>query len=260
MTTTHQISRMIRQGVKAVAETFDRICDLADFIIRINEIENCKRMGSSESIEAFRNELDRFTSRSTSAKRCEQEFTNWLDFRDQRASRYQGDCQMGQTVEQFGARCRDILKRNPGSEGVEQVRRNLEEVLADEDFLAAHLGPDEDSDRKIIYEDPELKFCILAHVFTGSNESAPHDHGPTWAIYGQATGTTEMTEYQVIQAPEGEKPGKVEPCKTYQMTPGMAVAYDVGQVHSPKREGDTRLIRIEGRNVRTVKRTPLELA
>lgn len=167
---------------------------------------------------------------------------------------------MGQTVNQFGARCHDILKRNPGPEGLEQVRQELEEVLVDKDFLAAHLGPDEDSQRKIIYEDPELEFCILAHVFTGPKESPPHDHGPTWAIYGQVTGTTEMTEFRVVQPPEAGKPGKVEPLKTYEMTPGMAVAYDVGQVHSPKRAGDTRLIRIEGKNVTTVKRTLLELA
>jgi hypothetical protein len=39
----------------------------------------------------------------------------------------------------------------------------------------------------------------------------------------------------------------------------MAVAYEAGQVHAPKRTGETRLIRIEGVNVTTVKRTPYEL-
>ena len=78
---------------------------------------------------------------------------------------------MGQTIEQFGGQCRDILKRNPGPEGLEQVRQRLERVLADPDIVAAHLGPDADEPRKIIYQDAELKFCILAHVFKGSNES-----------------------------------------------------------------------------------------
>ena len=167
---------------------------------------------------------------------------------------------MTQTIEQFGSRCHDILKQNPGPEGREEVRRDLEKMLIDEDFLAAHLGPDADAPRRIIYEDPELKFCILAHVFQGSNESAPHDHGPTWAIYGQARGTTEMTEYDIVTASKDGEPGKVEAAKTYKMAPGMAVAYDVGQVHSPKRTGETRLIRIEGVNVTTVKRTPYERA
>jgi predicted metal-dependent enzyme (double-stranded beta helix superfamily) len=167
---------------------------------------------------------------------------------------------MTRTIEQFGSRCHDILKQNSGAEGLEEVRQGLERVLVDEDILAAHLGPEADQARKIIYEDPELKFCILAHVFKGANESSPHDHGPTWAIYGQARGATEMTEYQVVEAAKNGNPGKVEAFKTYKLEPGMAVAYGAGQVHSPKRMGETRLIRIEGVNVTTVKRTPYELA
>ena len=167
---------------------------------------------------------------------------------------------MTRTIEQFGNRCHDILKQNPGAEGLEEVRQGLEQVLVDEDILAAHLGPEADQARKIIYEDPELKFCILAHVFKGANESSPHDHGPTWAIYGQARGATEMTEYQVVEAAKDGNPGKVEAFKTYTLEPGMAVAYEAGQVHAPKRTGETRLIRIEGVNVTTVKRTPYELA
>ncbi|MBC8242741.1 MAG: hypothetical protein H8E30_20055 [Alphaproteobacteria bacterium] len=167
---------------------------------------------------------------------------------------------MKQSIEQFGSRCHDILKQNPGPEGLERVRQDLEAVLADEDILATYLGPDADAPRKIIYEDPELKFCILAHVHKGSSESPPHDHGPTWAIYGQAQGTTEMTEYQVVEASKDGKPGKVEAFKSYKLEPGMAVAYEAGQVHSPKRTGETRLIRIEGVDTTTVKRTPYKLA
>ncbi len=165
---------------------------------------------------------------------------------------------MGQTVEQFGVRFREILKRNPGPEGVEQVRQGLEKILVDEGIVAAHLGPDEESQRKIIYEDPELEFCILAHVFKGAKDSPPHDHGPTWAVYGQVTGKTEMTEYRVVEVPEAETTGKVEAVKTYEMMPGMAVAYNIGQVHSPKRDGETRLIRIEGKNVTKISRSSFE--
>jgi len=167
---------------------------------------------------------------------------------------------MKQSIEQFGGRCHDILKQNPGPEGLEQVRQGLETVLADEGILATYLGPDADAPRKVIYEDPELKFCILAHVHKGSNESPPHDHGPTWAIYGQAQGMTEMTEYRVVEASKDGKPGKVEAFKSYELRPGMAVAYEAGQVHSPKRTGETRLIRIEGVDTTKVKRTPYKLA
>jgi predicted metal-dependent enzyme (double-stranded beta helix superfamily) len=167
---------------------------------------------------------------------------------------------MGQTIEQFGGWCRDILKRGHGRAELDEVKRGLEEMLSDDDIVGAILGPQEDSTRKVIYQDPELDFCILTHVYKGANESGPHDHGPTWAIYGQARGTTEMTEFRIVDAYEGNEPGKVAADKTYELVPGMAVAYEVGQVHAPKRAGETRLIRIEGRDVSTVKRTPYELA
>ena len=111
-----------------------------------------------------------------------------------------------------------------------------------------------------LFEDPELGFCICAHVYLGSASAPPHDHGPTWAIYGQATGQTVMTEFKALQAPDGDTPGKVEPVKTYELNPGMAVAYPTGRLHAPKREGDTRLIRIEGRNLDHVSRDAFELA
>jgi predicted metal-dependent enzyme (double-stranded beta helix superfamily) len=87
---------------------------------------------------------------------------------------------MGTTIEQFGSECRAILKADPGPDGVERVRRRLEDVLVDADFVARHLGPDNTEARKILYEDPELGFCVLAHVNLGPKKSGPHDHGPAW--------------------------------------------------------------------------------
>src|SRR5919198_6319053 len=101
-----------------------------------------------------------------------------------------GDVRMGHTLEQFSAACHDILKADPGPSGRQKVCALLQEVLKDDDFVATQLG-DDVPERKILYEDPELGFCILAHVNHGAKNSPPHDHGPTWAIYGQARGVTE---------------------------------------------------------------------
>ena len=67
---------------------------------------------------------------------------------------------------------------------MERVRRRLEDVLVDAEFSARHLGPDNTVPRKILYEDADLGFCILAHVNVGPKESKPHHHGPAWAISG----------------------------------------------------------------------------
>jgi predicted metal-dependent enzyme (double-stranded beta helix superfamily) len=167
---------------------------------------------------------------------------------------------MGQTLDQFATECHDILEQDSSDAGLEKVRQGLEKFLVSDEVLNEHLGPDADSERNILYEDSELGFCIIAHVYEGPKVSGPHDHGPAWAIYGQAVGETEMNEYDVLQAPANGVAGKVKVAKTYAMTPGVAVAYGVGKVHSPTRTASTRLIRMEGMNMGKVKRDKFEMA
>jgi predicted metal-dependent enzyme (double-stranded beta helix superfamily) len=163
---------------------------------------------------------------------------------------------MGHTLEGFAAACHRILTEHPGREGRQQICTLLRDVLKDETFVAAHLG-DDVPERKILYQDPQLGFCILAHVYRGAKESAPHDHGPTWAIYGQARGETVMSDWAVVEPPAGDQPGKVTRVRSYPLTPGAAHVYHEGDVHSPRRDGPTRLIRIEGMNMDGVRRRPL---
>ncbi len=151
---------------------------------------------------------------------------------------------------------RDILSKDSGPGGREKVRQVLEKALVDDAFVNAYLGPDNKDPRKILYEDPDMGFCIVAHVHEGAKDSKPHDHGSSWAIYGQAAGTTTMTEWKVTRPRNGDEPAAVEAASVYEMTPGMAKLYDVGDVHSPSRAGPTRLIRIEGKNLDHVKRDP----
>jgi len=167
---------------------------------------------------------------------------------------------MAYTIGQFAADCRAALLKDPGPAGRELVRQYTEKACADPDFVATHLGPSENAERKVLYEDPDLHFCILAHVYKGAKNSAPHDHGPSWAIYGQAAGITEMTDWRLLEKPKDGQPGKVAKVRTYAMTPGMAHVYDEGALHSPRRDGDTRLIRIEGIDLTKIKRDKFEIA
>ena len=166
---------------------------------------------------------------------------------------------MGYTLEQFSAACRRILKTDSGPEGRKKVCALVQDVLKDESFISAYLG-DDGPERKVVYEDPELGFCILAHVYKGAKESNPHDHGPSWAIYGQARGETEMTDWELVEPASDGKPGKVRHVRTYTLKPGMAHVYHEGDLHSPRRTGPTRLIRIEGMNMDKVRRLAYERA
>jgi hypothetical protein len=164
---------------------------------------------------------------------------------------------MRYSLEQFSTECRRILKQDPGVEGRKKVCALVRDVLKDEDFVKTHLG-DDVPERKVLYEDPELGFCILGHVYQGAKDSNPHDHGPSWAIYGQARGETVMTDYEPVARPDNGKPGKARRVTDYTLTPGMAYLYNEGDLHSPRREGPTRLIRIEGKNMEKVQRFPYE--
>ncbi len=164
---------------------------------------------------------------------------------------------MSYALEQLAEQCHAILKRDPGPTGRTRVCALIEKVLQDEAFLAKHLSPGT-PERKVIYQDPELGFCILAHAYEGAKESKPHDHGPSWAIYGQAKGETIMSDWSLVEPASETKTGKVRHLRSYTLKPGMARLYNEGDLHSPRREGPTWLIRVEGMNMDKVRRLSYE--
>jgi hypothetical protein len=169
---------------------------------------------------------------------------------------------MPYTLMQLAADIRETLASGADRSAKEAVCALVERALKDEAFLAAHLqdrasGADP---REVLYEDADLGFCICGHVYSGPANGAPHDHGTSWAIYGQAAGVTEMTDWRIVRQGTGTEPTLVEPSHTYLMHPGDAHLYDVSDVHSPKREAPVKLIRVEGQNLDRVKRTNIKAA
>lgn len=166
---------------------------------------------------------------------------------------------MSTTLESFAASCKQALKDNPGKPGRESVCSLVRQALADEEFVSTYIRSSKEK-RKIAYEDPDLGFCVCIHTYDGAAKGAPHDHGPTWAIYGQAEGETEMTDWEMISPPSDGKPAKVRQTKSYVMKPGDAHLYEPGDIHAPLRENATKLLRIEGANTDKIERTPIEAA
>ena len=167
---------------------------------------------------------------------------------------------MPYTLTKLAADIRETLKADDGPQGKAKVGTFVARALTDPAFIATELGarPPGANPRQVLYEDPELGFCICGHVYDGPAHGAPHDHGESWAIYGQATGITEMTDWRVVEAGKGDAPSLVEPVRTYRMQPGDAHLYDVGAVHSPKRDAAVKLLRIEGKNLDHVKRSNIK--
>ena len=167
---------------------------------------------------------------------------------------------MAYTLEQLSADIRHALRADAGKDGKSAICKLVSKALRDQAFVAQHLTADQCRPRKVLYEDPELGFCICGHVYEKPAHGEPHDHGPTWAIYGLAFGDTEMTDWRTVERGSGDAPSLVEPVATYSMKPGDCHFYDVGAVHSPKRTGLTKLLRIEGRNLDRVQRSKIKPA
>ena len=160
---------------------------------------------------------------------------------------------VGHTLESFSSQCHDFIKAEPGPAGRQKVCQLLSQVLADEQFVAKYVDSNK-AERNVLYQDPDFGFCIIAHNYEGPKESDPHDHGPYWAIYGQARGETAMNDWALVEKATEQVPGKVKHVRTYKLTPGVAHLYNEGDLHSPSRASSTKLIRIEGADMMKVKR------
>lgn len=169
---------------------------------------------------------------------------------------------MGYMLSQMVDDIRAELAARPASECADALCAIVSRALQDEAFVRRHL-PDRaqgENAREVLHEDPELGFCICGHVYQGAAATGPHDHGSSWAIYGQADGVTEMTDWKVVRQGTLETPALVEPVRTYALVRGNAHFYDVGDIHSPKRDAPTRLIRVEGANLDRVTRSNIKAA
>ena len=170
---------------------------------------------------------------------------------------------------------RERLKKLAGNENNQDVRSDVMDDICqlvstacnDDDFVNKHLPARKagEADREVLYQDGESGFCICGHVYAKAAHGKAHDHGPSWAIYGQADGVTEMTDWKIIDSPDADvdsgnsakkdRFNLVEPVRTYTMKRGDVKLYDVGDVHSPSRSKPVKLIRIEGTNLDHVKRS-----
>ncbi|MGE4046374.1 MAG: hypothetical protein AB7F35_16065, partial [Acetobacteraceae bacterium] len=144
---------------------------------------------------------------------------------------------MAYTLEQLSSDIRSALKADPSPAGKKAVCAAVSKALVDQDFISKHLTADQCRPRKVLYEDPELGFCVCGHVYEGAADGSPHDHGTSWAIYGLAVGDTVMTDWAIVKKGSGDQPTLVQPERSYTLKPGDAHFYDVGVVHSPKRSG-----------------------
>jgi predicted metal-dependent enzyme (double-stranded beta helix superfamily) len=170
-----------------------------------------------------------------------------------------GEVDMAYALDAFCRDCAANLRADPGRGGKEKIRKDLERLLVEKAFVADHCGPDAEQGVHVLYRDPELGFCVLAHVNCEPRTSPPHDHGNSWAIYGQATAYTDMTEYRRLDGASGPGGAKLEVSRRYRLEPGHAGLYDVGAIHSIAYGDNARFVRVTGADLEHVPRLKFDL-
>src|SRR5436190_11444997 len=153
---------------------------------------------------------------------------------------------MSYDLDQFVSDCRAILKRDGGPQGREEVRLRLERLLSNRDFVEKYCGDQVPRGLKVLYEDADLGFQILAHINDKARVSPPHDHGASWAIYGQATHYTDMTEWRRTDGKTDPGPAHIEAVRQYRLEPGHAGTYDIRPNHTIEFPDCGRFARVTG--------------
>ena len=166
---------------------------------------------------------------------------------------------MAYSLDAFCRDCRTALTSDTGPGGREAVRLNLERLLTEPAFLDQHVLSAAPG-RHTLYEDPELGFVVLAHINPKGHKSPPHDHGASWAVYGQVTEYTDMTEWRRTDGSHDPGLASIEVARRYRLEPGHAGTYDIRAIHNIEFPDGARFVRVTGTDLERIPRLKFDLA
>jgi predicted metal-dependent enzyme (double-stranded beta helix superfamily) len=166
---------------------------------------------------------------------------------------------MAYELSAFTRHVRQALIKDPGPAGREEVRLLLEKLLRDQDFIQRYCGEDRPAKLEVLYEDPDLGFQVLAHINGKARVSPPHDHGESWAIYGQATRYTDVTEWERADDRAEIGHADLKAKASYRLEPGHAAIYQDGMIHSIDYPDRSRFVRVTGTNLDRIPRVMFDL-
>jgi hypothetical protein len=159
---------------------------------------------------------------------------------------------MPYTLTDFCADLSATLKAK-GQGGLLEIAGKLGELLRNPAFVSATFSDDTPPGKRELWHDPETDAYVLAHVQEGGKVGKPYSHGASWAIYGTASGVTEMTEWRRVN-PEGEEASVLEKSAEYALGPGETKAYASGMIHSTAHPQKAWVIRITGTDLDAIPR------
>ena len=167
---------------------------------------------------------------------------------------------MAYELEDLCRDCREILGRGSGPAELEAVRQSLARLVANTAFVDRTCGAAAEQGLFTLYEDGNLGFQVLAHINEKPRVSPPHNHGESWAVYGQAIGHTDMTEYRRVDDGSDAAHAQLETTRKYRLNPGEVGVYPSTAIHSIDYPAKSRFIRITGTNLDKIYRDAFDPA
>jgi hypothetical protein len=159
---------------------------------------------------------------------------------------------MAYTLEAFCSDLHSIIKAKSQT-GLPEVAEKLKGLLTNPDFVAATFDEAMEPGKRVLWHDAETDAYVMAHVQEAGKSGNPHSHGASWAIYGNAKGVTNMTEWRRVNA-ESEDAAVLEKSDYYPLGPGQTKAYGAGTIHSTAHPGKAWVIRITGTDLDKIPR------
>ena len=151
---------------------------------------------------------------------------------------------MPYTLTDFCADLSATLK-SKGESGLPDVAQKLSQLLKNPAFVSETFAEDTPIGRRELWHDPATDVYVLAHVQEGGKVGKPHSHGASWAIYGNARASTQMTEWQRTN-PASEDHAELMPVSKYSLAPGQTRAYGPNVIHSTAHPETAWVIRVTG--------------
>ncbi len=132
-----------------------------------------------------------------------------------------------------------------GVDGLPRVAEKLRLLLANPAFVAATFDANSPA-KRVLHHDAQTDAYVLAHVHPGGKApGAPHSHGTSWAIYGNARGYTDMTIWRKTNAAADDR-AELAVVERYRLNEGEARVYPAGTIHSTNQPEPAWVVRVTG--------------
>jgi hypothetical protein len=151
---------------------------------------------------------------------------------------------MAYDLEEF---CGDVTAtiKAKGVAGISDIAAKLRLLLANPAFVSRTFNEGMPPGKRELFHDPETGTYVLAHVQKAGKRGNPHSHGDSWAIYGNARGYTDMTEYTRVNPVDADH-AELTVKDSYRLNAGQTRAYGPGAIHATEHKEQAWVVRVTG--------------